>query len=363
MPTLTTYVLSAPPHRLPLAPHFGREGIGYEEADERWPSDSLFAALVAQAALLEGVSSSDVPAFARAFHEGEPPLLHSSLFPMVGGLPLLPRPLMMLNIPDVEYRRAIGKGFKKLRYLSPALFRAVCAGEPIDGPIIMMQKGAVWITPAEARSLTGPWARAAGETEEAFHARLTSTCIWKRHPVPHVSVDRSSSASAIFEVGRVVYAEGSGLTLLVQYNDQTWRERFELLLTLLSESGIGGKRGIGYGAFSWTRGPDLSFPDHGSRQVLLSRYLPTPAEIHLLRAPGSAYDLVTVGGWFFSAGSPSGRRSPITLVTEGSVMATNGLPLRGRIADVRPPQDGPLHPVYRAGLALSVPAAAPEAIQ
>src|SRR5689334_3382649 len=121
MPTFAVYHVTPPPGSRTLMLHFGHQGIGYEEAAEMWSSDALFAALVSQAALLEGLDlgSAEPPAFARPFLSDTPPLLHSSLFPRLGDLILLPRPV---DIPDKDLRARIGKGFKKLRYLSLALF-------------------------------------------------------------------------------------------------------------------------------------------------------------------------------------------------------------------------------------------------
>src|SRR6266511_1481501 len=101
MPTLITYHLKSLRKETPLALHFGRQGIGYEEAAETWPSDSLFAALVTQAASLEGLDplGSEPPAFARPFLGDTPPLVHSSLFPRIGDVTLLPRPALPPSIP------------------------------------------------------------------------------------------------------------------------------------------------------------------------------------------------------------------------------------------------------------------------
>src|SRR5437868_3370322 len=103
MPSLTVYHVTPPASSATLALHFGRQGIGYEEASETWSSDALFAALVAQAALLEGLDTQGTaaPLFARPFLTEAPPLRHSSLFPRIGALVLLPRPALPLVIPDV----------------------------------------------------------------------------------------------------------------------------------------------------------------------------------------------------------------------------------------------------------------------
>jgi len=374
MTGLTTYQIVPPPGAATLSFHFGRQGIGLEEAGETLPSDSLFAALVAQAAMLGTAApgADGAPAFARPFVDGAPPFTLSSLFPRLGALPLLPRPLLKLKVAEA-LRDTIGKGFKKLRYLSPALFATVCTGQEISKPPIIMQAGKVWISQAELAELAAlkSWARSArDETEQAWQQRLSATPLWSIDSLPRVTVDRASSASAYYEVGRVTYAPEAGLALLVRFTDAASREGFERLLTLLAESGLGGRRSSGYGAFSWQRGPELALDlgAAGTRAVLLSRYLPAgDQELAALRSERSAYHLVRVGGWVYSLGRPSQRRQRVMMVAEGAVLDAGAAPAHGRVADVRPvysparphPQlgsgPGTDHPVYRSGLALTVP--------
>ncbi len=384
MAPFTTYFIEPADGQSELILHLGRQGIGYEETAESCPSDSLFAALVAQAAGYEGLDpqTSDAPAFAHAFWEAAqarqvPPLRHSSLFPRIGSLVLLPRPMLELSIPDADRRQKIGKGFKKLRYLSPALFTAVCQGQPIQEMPLMLQQGKVWITAAEAARLPAPWAKTAGESPQQWQARLAATPIWAIQAVPHVTIDRVQNASNFYEVGQVVFATGCGLALLVQYHDTAIQRTFELLLQLLGESGIGGKRSSGYGAFTLKIQPDVRLLEpltshaNAPRVVILSRYLPHREEMPAMLQDGAAYTLVNVGGWLLSPGAMAQQRQQITLVQEGAVLVASASSLIGTIADVRPDYArsntphprygtayGTRHPVYRSGLALTVPVTA-----
>ncbi len=378
MPALTTYFVEPASAGAMLSFHFGLAGIGVEEAAETWPSDSLFAALVAEAATLEGapLGSSDPPAFARLFTaalEGRnPPLRFSSLFPRIGSLVLLPRPA--LSFPDMTdtERRDIGKKFKKLRYVSPAIFRAICAAQPVDPEqLLFLHGGTVWITKAEANTLgkerTAPGlGRHGSENDTQYHNRLAQQRYWKVEQVPRVTVDRVSCASAYYEVGRVVFAPGCGLALLVAYHptcSDTTRTQFEQVLDLLGVRGIGGRRSIGYGAcrFVCQKDQPLMLDNTGapSRAVLLSRYLPHRDELHMLTHKDASYHLVNVGGWYTSPGHASHQRQQVMLVSEGSVLAAGTAVPIGTIANVRPKEaHGVAHPIYRSGLALTVPVAA-----
>jgi CRISPR-associated protein Csm4 len=355
MPTFTVYRLVPPHNTATLAFHFGRQGIGLEETSETLASDSLFAALVAQAALsMAEVGNDGAPAWVRPFMHGEPPLRHSSLLPAIGELPLLPRPLLPLRLAETATVQA--KQLKKLRYLSPALFAAACRGEELPATIIALQQGKVWLTEEEAHRLPTPWRPAANESDEAWRKRLKVTPLWQIEATPHVALDRLSAASAYYEVGRVVFASAVGLHVLVTFHDPAAQPDFERLLTLLGESGLGGKRTYGYGVFAWQRSTlTIDFPTPHRRAVLLSRYLPTPAELELVRHPQSTYQLVNVGGWFLAANGVTYRRQTVMMVSEGSVLAINNGQLpRGHIIDVRP-DNTVAHPIYRSGIALAVP--------
>lgn len=359
---VSIYQLLPPEGAATLSFHFGRQGIGLEEAAESLPSDSLFAALVTQAALLEGgdPEAAYAPAFLRPFLAGAPPFLVSSLAPRLGDLPLLPRPMLPLAGMDEAQRERIGKGFKTLRYLSPALFAAIAAGRSLPPEPLIMQDGRVWLHPAEAANLPEPWRRGSRESEAAWRRRLGATPIWRLEEIPRVTVDRAGSASAYYEVGRVTFAPGAGLALLARFADPAARGLFERLLDLLAASGLGGRRSSGYGAFRWEARGDLALDlgPPGSRAVLLSRYLPRDDELETLRGERAAYNLIRVGGWFYSPGWPARRRQQVLMVAEGSVLDLRGGPARGRLVDARPAearvQGQPPHPVYRSGLALGV---------
>ena len=352
MPTLQTYQLSARAGGT-LAPHFGRLGIGIEEATPTWPSDSLFAALIAQAALLGEPGAQ----FIAAMTGDNPPLRHSSLFPRIGPLVLLPRPALPLTFVSDEQRETIGKGFKKVRFLSPKLFKAVCAGVEDLSHFnhLTLQGGQVWISADEAEGLPDAWKVRHGDSD-GRRAQVAATPIWAYQSEPHVTVDRASSASAYYEAGRVFFAPDCGLALLTTKRDSF----FERLLEQLGEGGIGGRRSVGNGAFSCAHTGELTFDAGGDRVVTLSRFLPRDAaEIEIIQHKASRYQLVEAGGWATTSESASFRRKEVTMLAEGAVLAKR---VRGHVVDVRSGsfEPRPSHEVWRSGLALTVPIGAKE---
>ncbi|GIV64640.1 MAG: hypothetical protein KatS3mg045_1979 [Bellilinea sp.] len=156
-------------------------------------------------------------------------------------------------------------------------------------------------------------------------------------------------------MGRISFAVGAGLSLLVAFADAQARPSFEHLLTLLGESGLGGKRTNGYGAFAWQHGTALTLdlPSPHKRAVLLSRYIPTPTELPLVRNERSTYQLTRVSGWFLAADGSTYRRQAVMMLTEGAVLVCDERLPGGQILDVRP-DASVSHPIYRSGLALAV---------
>ncbi|GIV64639.1 MAG: hypothetical protein KatS3mg045_1978 [Bellilinea sp.] len=174
MPTLSVYHLIPPAGAANLSFHFGRQGIGLEETGETLASDSFFAALVVQAALNDPRRTADgAPVWVEPFLADQPPLRHSSLLPRIGDLPLLPRPLLPIHLPPTA--ELAGKQLKKLRYLSPSLFVAVCKGETLPADPISLQQGKIWLSEEDARRLPAPWKQTATESSDAWRARLTAT--------------------------------------------------------------------------------------------------------------------------------------------------------------------------------------------
>lgn len=348
--------------------HFGEEGLELEESQVLFPSDSLFAALVATLAEQEGPEST--AAFAEPFDEtksawqGQPPLQLSSVFPYAGNLPLLPLPRLRINAPDVPRKFA-----KKVKFVSPAILQRLCRGDNMEefipvknektGEMVwrngrFLQDGAVWLTAAEQKDLPEDW-------QKLPAAALPWQPVWQRASVPRVALDRLSASSMIYLTGRVSFNDACGLWLGVRYLADGWRKRLEAILRHLGDRGIGGERTDGYGGFALDDsgfGPDWLKEDAGETAVyhlLLSRFIPREAELHLLQDEQAAYHLVTVGGWLGSPTQKPLRRKQITMLAEGSILPG---PLIGRLVDVRPDLMRDVHPVYRSGLALTLPVAA-----
>lgn len=354
--------------------HLSTDGLTLEENGVHIPSDTLFGALVSQWQRNGG----DVDAFMQPFvsQPAQPPFLLTSAFPFAGDVHFFPAPV---NLGDFLSSSAVqnGKELKRIRYLSESLLKKLSDGnslvndlntiaengEPPQG--VALQEGVLRLSKAEMDTLPN-WGIYPQRRIQALHHHK----LWDATRTPRVTIDRVNNASTIFHAGRTTFAEESGLWFGVQWlepeatigtSGTRYRDVFNSLLTQLGESGIGGERSTGYGAFiAKPMSDELSLKDvaPGQHCLLLSRYHPQASELpETLRRDKTAYTLVQVGGWIDTRNGPAQRRKSLRLVSEGSIVCPTGLPF-GDVVDVRPTynnSDGDLsHPVYRYGLALGV---------
>jgi CRISPR-associated protein Csm4 len=274
---------------------------------------------------------------------------------------LLPAPRLRFELKQKPGRRKL---LKRLRYVSPALFRRILRGqmlddyarEDADGPGRFLQGGRVWLTTEELARLPEAW------RDLSIH-ELRRQKVWGSAAVDRVAIDRAAASSEVFRIGRTVYAPGCGLWLGVQWPggvDAAAREQLETLLHHLGDRGLGGERSVGYGQFYLEEAPfALKLPDPTpTRNLTLSRYLPAEAELpDVLRGTdphAASYGLVNVVGWLGSPQGPARRRRSLRMLDEGSVLHTGaGDGPWGWMADVRP-QGWTAHPVWRYGFACPV---------
>jgi CRISPR-associated protein Csm4 len=346
----TTYRLRPKPGG---AFHFGLLGLEQEDSAQHCPSDTVFAALVATLADLEG--DEGVRAFVAPFKAGRPPFLLTSTFPRAGDLPLLPLPSLRLNVEPRPGRRKL---FKRLRYVSPTIFKRALAGDPLDpyiGPDsqgAFLQERRIWLTVEEQGALPERW-------RHLPNRGLREEKVWVSRPIDRVTVDRVSAASAVYRTGRTAYAPGCGLWLGVQWPagiDSAVEEKLSILLAHLGDRGLGGERSVGYGQFTLHREPlSLQLPTatEAEAAVTLSRYLPREDELPGALRGRASYALDTVAGWLAARGQRAQRRRQVRLLSEGSVFEPAASRPWGRLADVRP-AGWDAHPIWRWGYACPV---------
>lgn len=305
------------------------------------PSDSLFAALVDTWSQLGLDAESRLAGFNLA---GDPPFLLTSAFPRADAVRFYPAP------PVLPLHNGLfppgDKSARKVRWLSGGvLTELVQKRTPIDSKLI--HNGSVWLTKVEYDLLLS-------KIEPDIEGDLI---LWKSQGVPHVTVDRGSNASNLHHTRRVLFAPGCGLWFAVSGQAEWIRQA----LPHLADSGLGGLRSTGHGAFTWSEaGENLPLALDGWG-LTLSRYAPaTEDEVFQgLQAQNSAYQLVTVGGWCTDDHNHPWRRQTVRLVAEGALLPA-GI-VHGKLVNVRPETVTPWHgpqEIYRYALAFCIPAGA-----
>lgn len=346
--------------------HFGERGIGVEETAELLHSDTLFAAIVSAWRLLHTPASPDdhaLPLLEPFVSRRAPlPFLISSALPFAGPVQLFPRPLLPLGIQ---------RGLKDVRYVSAGALSLIAQSArltPERAERELIQGGQVWVLPAEQAQIAALMREAEPNTAQ----RERQAALWARNPaalrlwwagdelVSRVSVDRISSAANLFHVGQLRFAHGCGLAFWAAYADDAYAPHLEAALDVLQDEGLGGKRSVGHGQFTWEADdlppladlmpPGVSLPN---AHLTLSLYAPHPDEYGLLGA--TWYRRILRRGWIFSPEGRDLRRRGLWMLREGSVLP-DPLPdgPLGVMEDVGP-EVGLPHPVWRYGYGLTVP--------
>jgi CRISPR-associated protein Csm4 len=329
--------------------HFGLHGLGQEQTDFIFHSDSLFSALVSQLVALEGSLAADE--FLEPFRAGNPPFLLTSTYPFAGEVAFFPTPQLRQVETPTGHPTLRPKERKRIAFVSTEVFRRLANGESLADLYIsgrLLQKKSLLLSAAEAAAL--PESMAKGESQ-----------VWEIEKRPRVVLGRHTQNSQIYFTGQVAYTPGCGLWFGVHWLMDDPQARFTLrnLLEHLAVSGLGGERSAGLGACQIQPWGTIELPDAaGKYWTNLSRYHPRPEEIGCLTAPNASYRLEPVGGWLQSAASSGQRRKAVTMVVEGSVLGPLAVETPGALPDARPGYEkdpDPLkHQVIRLGQTVAV---------
>jgi CRISPR-associated protein Csm4 len=332
--------------------HFGKQGIGMEEANERIHSDTLFSAWVSAYARL--FSKTEVEALLKRFQNpAQYPFRLSSTFIYqfdANGeiIDYLPRPLQFPKNYPIGEDLKFAKSYKALRYLPISLWQRWYQGEGFkdDDPDIL------------------------GEVAKRYKKA------YEIHRIPKVAIDRDTRTTNFYRTGAVQYCydlktdqSESGLYFLIEFPqpDAELENAFMAVLNFLGEEGIGGERSSGAGQFKpyfqtdlpplWQQLIAFSESSENQNYSLLSLFWEQSLQTKLDHAQ---YELQERGGWIASPSSDGRqlRRQMVQMFTEGSVFPFQP---QGKLADVTPPGDRFRdHRVYRSGISLSLPICAGE---
>jgi CRISPR-associated protein Csm4 len=336
MTAFPTYYLS---FRSPL--HVGERGVGLEETRTHVPADTLFGAIWSVWRLLHGLGDLETELLPRYQDgAGAEPFFITSAFPYADDIRLFPKPLGTL--PGVKVSEEDAKAFRRIRYVSEAVFSSLARGDSQQfDRSHCISGGAAWVTNAERDRLSWLADELTGDPS-----------LWRKTVVPRVTLDRLSSSSAIWHFGKLILQERCGLWFAARFNSAypEVRSKFEGALRLLGDEGLCGERGAGYGLFELQAAKEQEIPgvEGATHCATLSPVFPkSESEARLLIGSGSAYDISARRGWVTSPEASNLRRKVAWMFSEGSVLTQTDQIFAGGLADVRP--DLCSHKVWRYG--------------
>jgi len=306
--------------------HFGDTGIDLENVQPTITSDTLFSALVN--ALSANLGNQEADKFISDFQQ-KFPFLVSSLFPYVGNVYYLPKPLDDSFI-DKDVKRKAGKELKKLIWLENHDFLRWLKREDFN-------------------------------ENDIFEIRQKQKKYYDVEIRPRVVIDRITSQTAIYHCSYLYYSENAGLYGIVYFKDSTYFEKFKMMLNLLSHTGLGGEKTYGCGLFEYEISElDSAFKAifnlNSEFYVLLSLFHPDNDEVEKLNDMLVCYNFVRKKGWISSGRQTlTLKRKSVGFITEGSVVNQK---IRGKLVDVTPDnisEEVLKHKVFRYGYALTAP--------
>jgi CRISPR type III-A-associated RAMP protein Csm4 len=313
----------------------GPDSGARNQVDVVYHSDSLYAAVTSALARL-GSLEEWLDATAR---NGAPAVCFSSCFPFLEEIAFVvpPRTLWPPEAPALLSARV---RWKSARFVPTGVVQNLLAGQgpeedqwAVDGP-------SACLVPA---GRSGP-----------FRAGIRG----------NAAVDRLAGSTERHSTACLEFREGAGLWTVVSFADEAARDRWmdpvKAAFRLLADSGFGGERSRGWGRsempeFAEGKLPELILPGRAAAESSQAHWLLslfTPAATDAVDWSRGNYTVMARGGRVESAAGYGELKKQLQMVAEGSVLYA-GAGLRGSAPDVAP--DGFVHPVFRAGFAVSIP--------
>lgn len=309
--------------------HLDERGTGfYQHSHHFIRSDMLSAAILSSWKLLDA-------SLKESFFQN-PPFLLSSTFPFFQlnkqFYYFLPRPVFDMAVELEPHYLAFSKPIKKVAWLESSVWNEIvkgreknwwnkfCQHELERNPSHFIVDNAFLLPKLPSSNALPPYFK-------IFHYEQNLRIATNR-------LTNQAAAGVLFDFARVHYHKNAGLYFLVEFAEESKKQRdmFDAALHLLGDTGIGADRSSGHGLFDFEKESDnLNLMRSKQRSIALS--LVSPSENDKARAKwldDAAYDLVKRGGWIAGTGC---RKKTLRMFTEGSSFARS---LEGALQDVTP---------------------------
>ena len=286
------------------AVHFGKQNL--DEGEISCCADTIFSALCQEAVQM---GQDTLEYFYKCVKEEK--LLLSDAFPYMENTYFIPKPMKRIELSENNGDSVIKKAYKKLKYI------------PMDSLDTYLQ-GKFDVMNAHDFNSFGH-----------FEMKTAASIRGEKETTP-------------YRIGTYYYNPGNGLYMIVGYQEEKILEFIEMLLEHLSFSGIGGKRGSGFGRFCLFPGklsPDFCKRLEGTGEKYMSLSVSLPREEELETAlSGAEYLLLKRSGFVSSQryAPEQMRKKDLYVFKAGSCFSEK---FHGDIYDVSD-QCG-RHPVYR----------------
>jgi len=261
----------------------------------------------------------------------------SSAFPFVEGEYFFPKPLLDFNpvIKDFAPGPKTHKKLKRIEYLSKDIFEKF-----INGKLSLINEKQ--ISDNEKYLFSKP-----ENKKQIFKTEVQQRLVMpkgdEKHPKP-------------FYLDRIYFEESAGLYFIIEFNDESIKQKVINSFKLLETQGLGTDRNIGNGHFAFTEEEiELDTPAQSQLVSNLSLYLPTKDEVINSFTVDSRYKLIKRGGYISNPENEdflTFRKKSIFMLKEGSVF-TN-IEQKGKVEDLKP-DNVAIHPIYRDGTSLFIP--------
>ena len=306
--------------------------LGLEKTETYIPADTLFSAICQTWATFYDTASLTDFLNPYTAENGTLPFTLTSAFPFAANVYFFPKPVTF---------QTRSKKSKRVQFVSDSIFRDIIAGNPpnFDEDSLINSEN-VWISADEKDQL------------KALMDANKKVNVWETDTRPRVTIGALNAGSEIWHVQTVQLNKKCGLWFAAKFDSDETKHTIETLLEVLGDSGIGGERNAGYGAFDFdTTAIEIPNARGSNQSMTLSPICPKSAnQLEHLIGGNVAYTLNPLTGWVSTTGTAS-RRKQVNMFAEGSVLNTTDEPV-GRLVDLKP--DNCAHPVYRYGYAWQV---------
>ena len=303
--------------------HIGTGKENYDFSSSELHSDTLTAALAA-IKVQQMDNSNEIEQFLSSFRL-------SSAFPYAYNSYYLPRPMGLLQTEGNN--DALRKRLKAVKYLEKDLWSNYVQGEKLE---------------INETVICGEFMNKGKEAMQPYINQVSQ----------RVTVPRCDNADAEpFFFDWRFFQKDSGLYCITDAQGDLYAELLQLFAQL-GELGIGTDRNVGGGKFE-VESDTIELPEvkDANATLILSLYLPTEEELQNLGLETSRYSLTLRGGYMAGSDREEYRhlwKKNVYMFDVASYFSA-GLELNGKIVDLRPNWDEPMHPVYRSGKPFYLP--------